>query len=44
MPDQFDLKERSEIMAKVHGSNTTPEKIVCGILEEMGLSIFSTNK
>jgi DNA mismatch endonuclease (patch repair protein) len=38
MPDQFDRKKRSEIMAKVHGSNTTPEKIVCGVLEEMGFA------
>ena len=36
MPDQFDPQKRSEIMSKVRGSNTTPEKIVCGILEEMG--------
>jgi DNA mismatch endonuclease (patch repair protein) len=38
MPDQFDRQKRSEIMAKVHASNTMPEKIVCGILEEMGYS------
>jgi DNA mismatch endonuclease (patch repair protein) len=40
MPDQFDPQKRSEIMAKVHGAGTTPEKIVCGALEEMGY-IFS---
>ncbi|MDR2652395.1 MAG: very short patch repair endonuclease [Prevotellaceae bacterium] len=36
MPDQFDSQKRSEIMSKVHGSNTTPEKIVCSVLEEIG--------
>jgi len=35
MPDQFDRKERSEIMAKVHSTNTTPEIHVRKILEEM---------
>ena len=38
MPDQFDPQKRSEIMSKVHSSNTKPEKIVCGVLEEMGYS------
>jgi len=36
MPDHFDYKKRSEIMAKVHSSNTTPEKYVCGILDDIG--------
>jgi DNA mismatch endonuclease (patch repair protein) len=43
MPDQFDRKKRSEIMSKVHSSNTTPEKLVCGILEEMGYIFFLQN-
>jgi DNA mismatch endonuclease (patch repair protein) len=38
MPDQFDLKKHSEIMAKVHSSNTTPEKIAYGVFEEMGFT------
>jgi DNA mismatch endonuclease (patch repair protein) len=36
MPDQFDRKKRSEIMAKVHSANTTPENRVCSVLEDMG--------
>ena len=40
MPDQFDLERRSEIMAKIHSINTTPEKYVCGIIEELGYSYF----
>jgi DNA mismatch endonuclease (patch repair protein) len=40
MPDQFDSKKRSEIMARVHSANTTPEKYVCGLLEDFGFSFF----
>ena len=41
MPDQFDRKKRSEIMSQVHSANTTPEKYVCGILEDFGFSFFT---
>ena len=44
MPDQFDSKERSEIMAKVHSTGTTPEIHVRNILEEMGYNISLDNK
>jgi DNA mismatch endonuclease (patch repair protein) len=40
VPNQFDTQKRSEIMAKVHSANTTPEKVVCGALEEMGYTFF----
>ena len=40
MTDQFDSKKRSEIMAKVHSANTTPEKYVCGLLEDFGFVFF----
>ena len=40
MPDQFDTKKRSDIMSKVHSINTTPEKFVCGILEELGYNYY----
>ena len=43
MPDQFDPKERSEIMAKVHSSNTTPEIRVQNILTELGYSFTLDN-
>ena len=36
MPDMFDQKKRSEIMAKVHSSNTTPEIRVRKLLHSMG--------
>ena len=36
MPDMFDAKKRSEIMAKVHGANTTPEICVRKLLHRMG--------
>jgi G:T-mismatch repair DNA endonuclease (very short patch repair protein) len=32
MPDQFDGKKRSEIKAKVHDTNTSPEIFICSIL------------
>ncbi|MDR0648140.1 MAG: very short patch repair endonuclease [Synergistaceae bacterium] len=32
----FDPQKRSEIMAKVHGANTTPEIRVCKLLHSMG--------
>ena len=44
MPDQFDGKKRSEIMSRVRGANTTPEKQVCGLLEEMGYAFFHQPK
>ena len=34
--NQFDRKKRSEIMSKIHSTNTRPEKYVCGVLEDMG--------
>jgi len=40
MPDQFDSKMRSEIMSLVHSTNTTPEKYICGILEDLGFPFF----
>ena len=36
MPDMFDAKKRSEIMAKVHSTNTTPEIRVRKLLHRMG--------
>ena len=36
MPDMFDPKKRSEIMAKVHSANTTPEVRVRKLLHSMG--------
>ena len=44
MPDQFDPKERSKIMAKVHSTGTTPEIQVRNILEEMGYIFLLDNK
>jgi DNA mismatch endonuclease (patch repair protein) len=41
MPDQFDRQKRSEIMSKVHSSDTSPEIRVRGMLEEMGYTFFS---
>jgi DNA mismatch endonuclease (patch repair protein) len=43
MPDQFDPKKRSEIMAKVRSTDTAPEIHVRSILEEMGYSFFLQN-
>jgi len=43
MPDQFNPKERSEIMAKVHSSNTTPEIRVRNILTELGYTFSLDN-
>jgi len=43
MPDQFDPKERSEIMSKIHSSNTTPEIRVQNILTELGYSFSLDN-
>jgi DNA mismatch endonuclease (patch repair protein) len=40
MPDQFGSKKRSEIMAKVHSVDTTPELCVRTILHDLGY-IFS---
>jgi DNA mismatch endonuclease (patch repair protein) len=40
MPDQFDQQKRSEIMAKVRSTDTTPEIRVRNILEEMDYSFF----
>ncbi|MDR1914980.1 MAG: very short patch repair endonuclease [Synergistaceae bacterium] len=36
MADMFDQKKRSEIMSRVHSSNTTPEIKVRKLLHEMG--------
>ena len=36
MPDMFDPQKRSEIMAKVHSANTTPEIRVRKLLHSMG--------
>jgi DNA mismatch endonuclease (patch repair protein) len=36
MPDKFDAQKRSEIMAKVHSANTTPEIRVRKLLHSMG--------
>jgi len=36
MPDIFDPQKRSEIMAKVHSANTTPEICVRKLLHSMG--------
>jgi len=44
MPDQFNRKERSEIMSKVHSSNTTPEIHVGKVLEEMGYNFSLENQ
>ena len=41
MPDQFDSKKRSNIMSQVHSVNTSPEKYVCGILEDLGYVFFT---
>jgi DNA mismatch endonuclease (patch repair protein) len=43
MPDQFDQQKRSEIMAKVHSTDTTPEIRVRTVLEEMGYIFFLEN-
>ncbi|MDR1104854.1 MAG: DNA mismatch endonuclease Vsr [Treponema sp.] len=43
MPDQFDQQKRSEIMAKVHSTDTTPEIRVRTVLEEMGYTFFLEN-
>jgi DNA mismatch endonuclease (patch repair protein) len=43
MPDQFSQQKRSEIMAKVRSTDTTPEIRVRNILEEMGYSFFLQN-
>ena len=40
MPDQFDTKKRSKIMAQVHSFNTTPEKYVCNVLDDLGYSFL----
>ena len=40
MPDQFNNKERSEIMALVHSTNTAPEKYVCNILKGLGFTFL----
>jgi DNA mismatch endonuclease (patch repair protein) len=44
MPDQFDSKKRSEIMSKVHSTNTTPEIRVHNILQELGFSFSVQNQ
>jgi len=44
MPDKFDAKTRSEIMAKVHSTNTTPEVYVRALLTELGLSFQTDNQ
>jgi DNA mismatch endonuclease (patch repair protein) len=44
MPDQFDTKTRSEIMAKVHSANTTPEMYVRNLLTELGFSFETQNQ
>jgi DNA mismatch endonuclease (patch repair protein) len=36
MPDQFTREERSEIMSKVHSSDTTPEIYVRKLLHHLG--------
>lgn len=36
MPDVFDPQQRSRVMAKVHGANTTPELAVRSIIHRMG--------
>jgi DNA mismatch endonuclease Vsr len=36
MPDMFGLQKRSEIMSKIHSSNTTPEIRVRKLLHGMG--------
>ena len=36
MPDVFTPEERSRIMAKVKGANTTPEKTVRSLIHRMG--------
>ncbi|MDR0402398.1 MAG: very short patch repair endonuclease [Treponema sp.] len=43
MPDQFNQQKRSEIMAKVRSTNTTPEIRVRAILEELGYTFFLNN-
>jgi DNA mismatch endonuclease (patch repair protein) len=43
MPDQFDQQKRSEIMAKVHSTDTMPEIRVRTVLEEMGYTFFLEN-
>jgi DNA mismatch endonuclease (patch repair protein) len=43
MPDQFDQERRSEIMAKVHSTDTTPEIRVRTVLDEMGYTFFLEN-
>jgi len=44
MPDKFDAKTRSEIMAKVHSTNTTPEVYVRALLTELGFSFQTDNQ
>jgi len=41
--DQFDPKKRSEIMARVHSIDTTPEIRVHSVLEEMGYKFILQN-
>jgi DNA mismatch endonuclease (patch repair protein) len=36
MPDVFKPEERSQIMAKVHGENTSPEILVRSLIHRMG--------
>ena len=43
MPDQFTKEERSEIMAKVHSTNTTPEIRVRKLLSDMGYNFSVEN-
>jgi DNA mismatch endonuclease (patch repair protein) len=43
VPDQFNQQKRSEIMAKVRSTNTTPEIRVRAILEELGYTFFLNN-
>jgi DNA mismatch endonuclease (patch repair protein) len=43
MADQFDPKKRSEIMARVHSTNTIPEIRVHSVLEEMGYEFVLQN-
>jgi DNA mismatch endonuclease (patch repair protein) len=43
MPDQFNQQKRSEIIAKAHSTDTTPEIRVRTVLEEMGYTFFLEN-
>jgi len=36
MTDRFTRKERSEIMSRIHGADTEPEKIVRSLVHRMG--------